>query len=86
MTLPDGAGQSGNVVTCHENDPLTIQVTPEVGYTVTYWKVTAAEGTGWESKASSLKYQFPKLTADYSFTPVFSGTTYHTVSWPTLRY
>ena len=86
VTLPDGAGQSGNVVTCHENDPLTIQVTPEVGYTVTYWKVTAAEGTGWESKASSLKYQFPKLTADYSFTPVFSGTTYHTVSWPTLRY
>ena len=87
VTLPEGAGQEGNVVTCHENDPLTIMVTPESGCTVTYWNVTAANAANsWETKASSLKYQFPQLTEDYTFTPVFSGTTYHTVSWPTLRY
>lgn len=87
VTLPEGAGQEGNVVTCHENDPLTIQVTPEGGYTVTYWNVTSGDSeNSWESKANSLKYQFPQLTADYTFTPVFSGTTYHTVTWPTLRY
>ena len=87
VTLPEGAGQEGNVVTCHENDPLTIQITPEGGYTVTYWNVTSADASNsWETKASSLKYQFPQLTADYTFTPIFSGTTYHTVTWPTLRY
>ena len=86
ITLPNGAGQSGNVITCHENDPLTIQVTPESGYTVTYWNVSSVNGAGWETKASSLKYQFPQLTEDYTFTPVFSGTTYHVVSWPTLPY
>ncbi|MBR7178174.1 MAG: S-layer homology domain-containing protein [Oscillospiraceae bacterium] len=87
VTLPDGAGQSGNVVTCHENDPLTIQVTPGTGYTVTYWNVASADAdNSWETKATSLKYQFPTLTADYTFTPIFSGSTYHTVSWPTLRY
>ena len=87
VTMPEGAGQDGSVVTCHENDPLTIQVTPENGYTVTYWNVTAAnESESWEAKASSLKYQFPILTANYTFTPVFSDTTYHLVSWPTLTY
>ena len=87
VTLPAGAGQEGNVVTCHENDALTIRVTPESGYTVTYWNVKAADDeNSWETKASSLKYQFPTLTADYTFTPEFSGTTYLTVTWPTLRY
>lgn len=87
VTLSEGSGQEGNVVTCHENDPLTIQVTPKTGYTVTYWNVKAASSTdSWETKASSLRYQFPKLTADYTFTPIFSSTTYHSVTWPTIRY
>ena len=87
VALPEGAGQEGNVVICHENDPLTIQVIPKTGYTVTYWNVAAANSSdSWKAKAASLKYQFPKLTADYTFTPVFSTTTYHSVSWTTLPY
>ena len=86
VTLPAGAGKSGNVVTCHENDPLTIQITPNSGYTVTYWNVSAENGQGWETKASSLKYQFPQLNANYTFTPIFSTTTYHTITWSSLPY
>ena len=87
VTLPKGAKQEDGVITCHENDALTIMVTPETGYTVTYWNVVAdEEDKSWETKASSLKYQFPTLTADYTFTPVFSNTTYHTVTWPLLQY
>lgn len=87
VTLPAGATQKDTVVTCHENDPLTIQVKPATGYTVTYWNVKETNGTGsWESKASSLRYQFPSLTADYTFTPVFSTTTYHKISWPSLAF
>lgn len=87
VTLPAGAAQEDDVVTCHENDPLTIQVKPATGYTVTYWHVKETNGEGeWETKASSLRYQFPSLTADYTFTPVFSTTTYHKISWPSLAY
>ena len=77
--LPEGAINSSGVITCHENDPLVILVTPEQKWTVSYWQVDDMK-----VRATSLKYQFPTLTDNYTFTPIFSSTTYNTVSWPTI--
>ena len=86
--LPDGAGaragDSGTtVVTVHDKESLTVLVTPEQKWTVTYWETTpASTGEAVTTRATSLKYTIPNVTENYSFRPIFSSTTYNTISWP----
>lgn len=82
--LPQGAKVDNSVVTCHENDPVVIMVVPEQKWTVSYWQISDGVNT-MKTRATSLKYQFPTLTANYTFTPIFSATTYNTISWPTIN-
>lgn len=82
--LPEGAWAEGNVVTVHHLDDLMILVTPQQGYTVSYWEITPAGGVPLRYRASSVKYSIPTIDQNFTFQPVFSATTYNTISWPTI--
>ncbi len=87
--LPDGAGESENadgktVVTLHDRESLTIMVTPAQKWTVTYWKTTPEGEDPVTTRATSLRYTIPNITGNYTFEPIFSSTTYNTISWPTI--
>lgn len=92
VDLPDGAvrAASGNksvdsIVTLHEGDDFTALVTPEQRWTVSYWQVTPARlGTALQYRATSLKYTIPGVDDSFEFQPIFSTTTYNTISWPSI--
>ncbi len=85
LTLPDGAGRAGNVVTVHEGDDLTVMVSPAQGKTVTYWETTPEGMDPVRSQATALRYIIPAIADNYTFEPIFSNTTYNTISWPTIN-
>ena len=90
VTLPEGAKESvgaNNVkrILVHDGDDLTVLVTPEQKWTVSYWKTKAASmSDGVKVRATSLKYTIPDIRENYTFKPIFSSTTYNTISWPTV--
>ncbi|MBQ1301765.1 MAG: hypothetical protein IIY29_00210, partial [Firmicutes bacterium] len=89
-TLPEGGYASAptddgrEVVKVHDGDDLTILVRPAQGTTVSYWETTPEGSTAVKSPATSLRYTIPGIDRNYEFRPVFSSTTYNTVSWPTI--
>ncbi|MGI6743414.1 MAG: S-layer homology domain-containing protein [Eubacteriales bacterium] len=86
--LPDGAteAQSGEdvVVTLHDTDDLTVMVMPEQKWTVSYWEVQQEGNPAMQHRATSLRYTIPNITDNFTFKPIFSPTTFNTVSWPTI--
>ena len=82
--LPAGAfeNEDKTAITVHDGDNLTVTVTPSQGYAVSYWEVTPEGGTKQTTRATSVKYTIPNIQNNYTFTPVFSSTTYNTISWP----
>lgn len=84
VELPEGAWAEGNVVTVHHLDDLMVMVTPRQGYTVSYWEITPTGSVPLRYRASSVKYSIPTIDQDFTFQPVFSSTTYNTISWPTI--
>lgn len=89
VTLPEGAyetvgSDNRTVVTLYEGDTFTALVTPEQKWTVSYWEVSTEVGETSRTRATSLKYTIPEVQQNFTFTPIFSATTYNTISWPTI--
>lgn len=86
LTLPEGAfaNEAGTEITVHEGDSLTVLVTPAQKWTVSYWGITPEGGVQLTSKATSLLSTIPGIGCDYTLEPIFSSTTYNTISWPTI--
>ncbi len=84
LELPAGASQTGSQVKVHEGDNFTVLVTPAQKWTVSYWRTTPENGEMVQVRATSLKYTIPAITMDFEFLPVFSSTTYNTISWPDI--
>lgn len=87
LEIPDGSYNTDNVVTLHEGDTFTILITPTQKWTVSYWQIMPESASAAiKVRATSLKYQIPAVTEDFVLTPIFSSSTYNTVSWPTVSY
>ena len=71
------AASSGDVISVVEGDSLSVRVTLPAGKAVAYWNVD-----GQSTQASSNTYTFENIVESHNITPVFTGTTYLTVSWP----
>ena len=90
LVLPEGSAESvgaNNVkrILVHDGDDLTVLVTPEQKWTVSYWQAKAASmSDSVKVRATSLKYTIPDIRESYTFKPIFSSTTYNTISWPTI--
>ena len=82
--LPEGGFGTTGGVTVHDGDSLTIMVTPGQGNTVSYWQVRQGTGEPLQHRATSVRYTIPDIHDDYTFTPIFSSTTYNTISWPEI--
>lgn len=82
---PDGSAEEktadgGTVFTVHKGDDLSVLVTPEPKWTVSYWRVSNEEIDTY-TRATSLKYMIPAIDQNFEFIPVFSPTTYNIISW-----
>ncbi len=89
LEIPEGAystaGANGTtLVTVHDGDNFTVLVTPAQKWTVSYWRTKPQDGETVQVRASSLKYTIPAITKDFEFTPIFSSTTYNTITWPEI--
>ena len=87
--LPAGAlatavFDGSQIVTVHDGDSLTVMVTPSQGNAVSYWEVKPEGGIALRPRATSVKYTIPDIHGDFTFKPIFSSTTYNTISWPTI--
>ncbi len=81
--MPAGATINNGVVKLHDGDSLTIMVTPAAGKTVSYWQVAYGNTTA-QYRATSLRYTIPDIKSNFTLTPIFSSSTYNTVSWSTI--
>ena len=90
LELPEGAQESAGAnnvkrILVHDGDDLTVLVTPAQKWTVSYWQAKAASmSDSVKVRATSLKYTIPDIRENYTFKPIFSSTTYNTISWPTI--
>ena len=90
ITLPEGAEQTtgsdnSSVVRVHDGDTLTTLVTPSQKWTVSYWQAKRdSMSEPIKVRATSLKYAIENIQENYAFTPIFSSTTYNTITWSTI--
>ncbi len=84
FTLPEGSYQVGDEIYVHDGDDFDVLITPNTGWTVTYWNILPTNSPQQEIKATSLRYVIPDVTEDFVLTPIFAATSYNIISWPTI--
>ncbi|MBQ7131392.1 MAG: dockerin type I repeat-containing protein [Oscillospiraceae bacterium] len=84
FTLPEGSYRIDSEIYIHDGDDFDVLITPNTGWTVTYWNIKPTSSPEQEVKASSLRYIIPDVTEDFVLTPIFASTSYNIISWPTI--
>ncbi len=85
VEYPDGAVLGDGFVAVHAGDAITVLVTPNEAWTVSYWNIEDLDGVeDYRVRVTSLKYTFTDIYKNVRMTPEFSSSAYHDVVWDTV--